>query len=42
VTGRRSGVVVLDIDRKRGVDGFDTLDEIGAAILPVTPMGAYR
>jgi hypothetical protein len=37
-TGRRSGIVVLDIDRKGGVDGFDTLDEIGAAILPVTPM----
>jgi putative DNA primase/helicase len=37
-TGRRSGVVVLDIDRKGGVDGFDTLDEIGSAILPVTPM----
>jgi putative DNA primase/helicase len=36
--GRRSGVVVLDIDRKGGVDGFDTLDENGAAILPVTPM----
>ncbi len=37
-TGRRSGVVVVDIDRKAGVDGFDTLDELGAAILPVTPM----
>ena len=37
-TGRRSGIVVLDIDRKGGVDGFDTLDEIGAAILQVTPM----
>jgi hypothetical protein len=37
-TGRRSGVVVLDIDRKGGVNGFDTLEEIGAAILPVTPL----
>jgi Bifunctional DNA primase/polymerase, N-terminal len=37
-TGQRSGVVVLDIDRKGGIEGFDTLDEIGAAILPVTPI----
>jgi hypothetical protein len=37
-TGRPSSVVVLDVDRKGGVNGFDTLDELGAAILPVTPM----
>src|SRR4051812_29025248 len=37
-TGRQSGVVVVDVDRKGGVDGFDTLDELGAAILPVTPL----
>jgi hypothetical protein len=37
-TGRRSGIVVLDVDRKGGVDGFDTLDALGAAVLPVTPL----
>ena len=37
-TGHRSGVVVLDVDRKGGIDGFDTLAELGAAILPVTPL----
>jgi len=37
-TGQTSGVVVVDIDRKGGVDGFDTLDQLGAAILPDTPL----
>ena len=37
-TGRRSGIVVLDVDRKGGINGFDTLDALGAAILPVTPL----
>jgi hypothetical protein len=36
-TGRCSAIV-LDIDRKNGVDGFDALDELGAAILPETPL----
>jgi hypothetical protein len=30
--------VVLDIDRKNGVDGFDTLDRLGKSVLPETPM----
>jgi putative DNA primase/helicase len=34
----RSSAIVLDIDRKNGIDGFDTLDELGAAILPETPL----
>jgi putative DNA primase/helicase len=38
-TGMRSGIVVLDIDVKHPpVNGFDTLDELGFAILPDTPM----
>jgi hypothetical protein len=36
-TGRSSAIVV-DIDRKNGIDGFDALDELGAAILPDTPL----
>lgn len=30
--------IVLDVDRKNGIDGLDTLDELGAAILPETPL----
>jgi len=30
--------VVVDVDRKSGFDGFDILDELGAAILPETPL----
>lgn len=37
-TGDASGVVVLDIDRKHGVDGLDTLADIGRSQLPDTPM----
>lgn len=38
-TGAPSGVVVLDVDVKHPpVNGFDTLDELGFAILPDTPM----
>jgi hypothetical protein len=37
-TGRASGFIVLDVDRKNGVDGFDALEELGIAILPATPM----
>ena len=37
-TGRVSGFVVVDIDRKPGADGIDTLDEIGVSILPETPI----
>lgn len=34
-----AGIVVLDIDVKhRGQNGFDTLEELGKAILPETPM----
>jgi hypothetical protein len=36
-TGRSSAIVV-DIDRKNGINGLDTLDELGAAILPDTPL----
>jgi putative DNA primase/helicase len=37
-TGRPIGFVVLDIDTKGAVNGFDTLAELGFAILPDTPM----
>jgi hypothetical protein len=37
-TGRRSGIVVLDIDVKQGRNGFDTLAELGKAMLPATPI----
>jgi putative DNA primase/helicase len=37
-TGRASGFVVLDVDVKGTVNGFDTLAEFGSAILPGTPM----
>jgi hypothetical protein len=38
-TGRPLGRVVLDIDVKHAeTNGFDTLDDLGHSILPVTPM----
>jgi hypothetical protein len=37
-TGRASGFIVLDIDIKPGRNGFDSLAELGHAILPDTPM----
>ena len=37
-TGAPSGLVVLDIDIKNGVNGFDTLSEWGLDTLPRTPM----
>jgi putative DNA primase/helicase len=37
-TGKRSGIVVLDIDVKDGRNGFDRLAELGKSILPDTPM----
>jgi hypothetical protein len=37
-TGRVSGFVVLDVDLKGAVNGFDTLAGLGVAILPDTPM----
>jgi Bifunctional DNA primase/polymerase, N-terminal len=38
-TGRRSGLVVLDIDTKRpDAHGFDTLDDLSLGILPDTPL----
>jgi len=38
-TGRAIGAVVLDVDVKRPeANGFDTLDALGLAILPETPM----
>jgi putative DNA primase/helicase len=37
-TGRATGFVVLDVDTKGAVNGFDTLAELGFAILPNTPM----
>src|SRR5690242_15110239 len=41
-TGEAIDAVVLDIDRKGGVDGFDTLDDLGLGILPDTPMAHTR
>jgi putative DNA primase/helicase len=42
-TGRRSGFVVLDVDVKEPeAYGFDTLADLGGAILPVTPMAHTR
>ena len=42
-TGRRSGVVVLDIDIKRpDANGYDTLDDLGLGILPDTPLAHTR
>jgi hypothetical protein len=37
-TGAVSGVVVLDIDRKNGKDGYEVLERLGKAQLPDTPM----
>lgn len=37
-TGSLSGHIVLDIDRKNGKDGFDTLERWGKSVLPETPM----
>lgn len=37
-TGVASGLVVLDIDRKHGVNGFDTLEAKGISALPDTPL----
>jgi Bifunctional DNA primase/polymerase, N-terminal len=37
-TGRATGFVLLDIDLKDAVNGFDSLAELGFAILPVAPM----
>ena len=37
VAGKHS--VVLDVDVKRGANGFDTLADLGFALLPETPMG---
>jgi putative DNA primase/helicase len=36
-TGHASGFVVLDVDLKGAVYGFDTLADLGFAILPDTP-----
>lgn len=36
-TGRASGVVILDIDVKNGVNGLDTLAKLGKSQLPETP-----
>jgi hypothetical protein len=42
-TGRKSGLVVLDIDVKDPrAYGFDTLAELGLAILPETPLAHTR
>jgi hypothetical protein len=37
-TGRPSGLIVLDIDRKAACDGYMRLEELGRSILPQTPM----
>lgn len=37
-TGAASDLVVADIDRKNGKDGFDTLETLGKSTLPETPM----
>jgi hypothetical protein len=39
-TGSVANLIVLDVDRKNGKDGFDTLEEIGKTTLPETPMAA--
>jgi len=41
-TGRRSGIIVLDIDVKGGRNGFDTLAALGLSSLPVTPIAHTR
>jgi len=37
-TGKMNRIGVLDVDTKGDVSGFDTLDDLGFALLPVTPM----
>jgi Bifunctional DNA primase/polymerase, N-terminal len=37
-TGAASNIIVLDVDFKKGRSGFDTLADLGKAILPETPM----
>jgi putative DNA primase/helicase len=37
-TGRITGFVALDVDVRVAVNGFDTLADIGVAVLPNTPM----
>jgi hypothetical protein len=41
-TGARSGFVVLDVDTKNGVWGFDTLADLGRSILPDAPLAHTR
>lgn len=44
-TGERSGVVVLDLDRKNGVDGLAALQVLGAVpptLASATPTGGYH
>jgi len=41
-TGEATGYVVLDIDRKNGVDGFRTLGALGFEALPTTPTVSTR
>jgi hypothetical protein len=38
LTGRPAGFAVLDVDVKGAVNGFDTLADLGFAMLPETPM----
>jgi hypothetical protein len=40
--GSRSRLIVLDIDIKHGINGFDTLAKLGRAILPETPIAHSR
>jgi len=41
-TGRANRIVVLDVDVKNGTWGFDTLRDLGFAILPETPISHTR
>jgi hypothetical protein len=38
VTGKRSGIIILDIDIRPDRCGLDTLDELGVLPLPTTPI----
>jgi hypothetical protein len=40
--GKRSRLILLDIDIKGGRNGFDTLDDLGKPILPETPIAHSR
>ena len=40
-TGEAIGAVVLDIDRKIGVDGFDTLDDLDGSMPPIVSVSAF-